>query len=416
VTRPALHYAPPSGWVNDPLALTFHDGRYHLFFQYVPESTVWTSSCRWGHATSDDLLTWHTEPVALEPGDGEDGVWSGNLVRPAPGETVVFYTAVDEADREIGRVRRAVPLDDEWVKWDKEGVVVGPPTHEDLVAFRDPFVYRDGETWRMLLGGGVTSGDGVAWMYTSTDLCSWTYSGRAVSRSGEERGPIGGDWTGSVWECPILVEVGGRLALVISVWVPGIPNYVAYAFVEADGDRLVPGDFRRLTYGPSLYAASTFTDADGEPGLIAWLREVGDPEAGWMGAHSLPYRVAISGDLLVVRPHPALLDRRAGQVMGELLPAVADLEWAAKPGDVLVAGDLFRLDAAPAADTVAVTVGEARHELPWAGELLRVVVDGPVLEVFGDRGVLAVPLPPTGRDGVLTGDTERMVVHRLSAG
>jgi len=411
VTRPALHYAPPSGWVNDPLALTFHDGRYHLFFQYVPESTVWTSSCRWGHATSDDLLTWHTEPVALEPGDGEDGVWSGNLVRPAPGETVVFYTAVDEADREIGRVRRAVPLDDEWVKWDKEGVVVGPPTHEDLVAFRDPFVYRDGETWRMLLGGGVTPGDGVAWMYTSTDLCSWTYSGRAVSRSGEERGPIGGDWTGSVWECPILVEVGGRLALVISVWVPGIPNYVAYAFVEADGDRLVPGDFRRLTYGPSLYAASTFTDADGEPGLIAWLREVGDPEAGWMGAHSLPYRVAISGDLLVVRPHPALLDRRAGQVMGELLPAVADLEWAAKPGDVLVAGDLFRLDAV--GETVAVTVGDARHELPWAGEPLRVVVDGPVLEVFGDRGVLAVPLPATGRDGVLTGDTERVVVHRL---
>jgi hypothetical protein len=98
-------------------------------------------------------------------------------------------------------------------------------------------------------------------------------------------------------------------------------------------------------------------------------------------------------------------------VTGGLMPAVADLEWAAQPGDVLTAADLFRLDAV--GETVAVSVGDARHELPWAGEPLQVVVDGPVLEVFGDRGVLAVPVPAAGRDGVLTGDTERVAVYRL---
>ena len=98
-------------------------------------------------------------------------------------------------------------------------------------------------------------------------------------------------------------------------------------------------------------------------------------------------------------------------MLAGLLPAVADLEWKPRPGDVLVAVDSFRLDAV--GGSVAVTVGDARHELPWDEGPLRVVLDGPVLEVFGGRGVLAVPVPATGRDGVLTGDLERVSVHRL---
>jgi hypothetical protein len=51
--------------------------------------------------------------------------------------------------------------------------------------------------------------------------------------------------------------------------------------------------------------------------------------------------------------------------------------------------------------------------MPWDEGPLRVVLDGPVLEVFGGRGVLAVPVPATGRDRVLTGSTDRVRVHRL---
>ncbi len=117
--RPALHYAPPSGWVNDPLALTFHEGRYHLFFQYVAGRTTWDVACAWGHATSPDLHTWETQPVALEVGDGEDGVWSGSLV-----DGIVFYTAVDAGNADQGRVRRALPDDASWTTWRKEDVVL----------------------------------------------------------------------------------------------------------------------------------------------------------------------------------------------------------------------------------------------------------------------------------------------------
>jgi beta-fructofuranosidase len=130
-----------------------------------------------------------------------------------------------------------------------------------------------------------------------------------------------------------------------------------------------------------------------------------------MGVQSLPWRLHADGDDVVALPHPVLQKRRSGEAPDGVLPSVADIEWPARPGDVVVAADLFELEAL--AGRVAVTLGGVRHEMPWAGAPLRVVLDGPVLEMFGDRGVLAAPVPATGRDAVLSGATDRTTVHRL---
>jgi beta-fructofuranosidase len=397
--RPWLHYAPAQGWVNDPLALTYHDGRYHLFFQYVPGRTAWAPDCRWGHATSDDLLHWETGPVALEPDDHEDGCWSGNLVRPGSGAPTIFYTAVTEPDVQVGRVRTARPLDDGWVRWEQGDTVATLPPDEDAVAFRDPFVYRDGETWRMLVGGGTTDGTAVAWAYSSPDLASWTYEGRAADRHVSEGAPPGvpasGDvWTGSVWECPVLVDLGqGRHALVVSVWEPGTPYYVAYSLCRLDGHRLETGPWRRLTYGPSCYAASTFVDADGRPGLVHWLREVADVEAGWAGAHSLPQRLSLEGDRLVAVPHPDLDRLRADPLdlpdEGCAVRGPVDVVWEAQPGDRLRHGSLTVT--AGDGELRAVT-GEHDVVVPWSSGSVRLVLDGPVAELYVTDGVVALPV------------------------
>jgi beta-fructofuranosidase len=394
--RPALHYSPPSGWVNDPLALTWHEGQYHLFFQYVAGRTTWDVACTWGHATSADLYTWETQPVALDVGDGEDGVWSGSIA-----DDVLCYTAVDAWNADQGRVRRALPEDPSWTTWLKERVVLGPPEDGSAQAFRDPYVTAYGAPgggWRMLLAGGLTDGSGALWSSRSDDLVTW--SPPVVAASGTEVGPL--------WECPALLEVDGRPVLVLSVGGPGEQHAVAYAWVESDdGDRLALGAFQQLTHGPSVYAASGFHDAEGQPGLISWLRQVGDIEDGWMGAHSLPWSLSAVGDRLVAGPHASLLDHRAGTMMAGLLPAVADVAWSPRPGDVLDAAGLFRAQAA--ADEVIV----AGHAVPWSGGPVRLVLDGPVLEVFGEAGVLAVPVLATGRDGVLEGDLDRVSVTRL---
>ena len=101
--RPRVHLTPEAGWLNDPHGLHFLDGVYHLFFQHVPDSTDWRRDIHWGHATSTDLLHWESRPIALPPGDGDEGCWSGCAIIDDDGRPVLFYTSVGEPDPDLGR-------------------------------------------------------------------------------------------------------------------------------------------------------------------------------------------------------------------------------------------------------------------------------------------------------------------------
>lgn len=407
VRRPALHFTARSGWINDPLALTWRDGRYHLFFQHVPGRTVWGPEQRWGHATSADALHWTEEPVALAPGDGDGGVWSGSVVQPPGGAARLFYTSVDVADPQVGRVRVALAQDESWRAWRKGPVVAELPPGVEAVAFRDPYVFRDGDAWRMLLGAGLADGTAVALTYRSADLASWRFDGELASRHRGEADPV---WTGSVWECPQLFPLGDRWVLAVSVWEPEVPHYEAYAVGDYRDGRFEAASWHRLTYGPSLYAGSAFADRDGSRGLVHWLRGVEDPGNGWASAHSLPHVLRLAGDEVVATPHPALDALREGPAVLEVGAAVAvpvryDVEWWAPAGaECRIARGRAREATARltrGGDAIAVTVGERTWRLPSPDGAVRVVVDGPVLEVFTSAGVLAAPLPPA-ESAVLT--------------
>lgn len=76
---PRFHLFPPQGWMNDPNGLCQFKSVYHAFYQYTPE---WPANelRYWGHAVSEDLLSWKTLPIAISPDTAcdKDGAFSGS--------------------------------------------------------------------------------------------------------------------------------------------------------------------------------------------------------------------------------------------------------------------------------------------------------------------------------------------------
>jgi beta-fructofuranosidase len=400
MTRPRLHLTTATGWLNDPLGLTYRDGVYHVFFQHVPDASAWTVGCHWGHATSPDLLRWTEQPVALAPGDGDDGCWSGCVTVPADGDAVMFYTSVRHGDSDLGRVRRARPADAGWQEWIKEDTVVVAPSGFDLTAFRDPFVFPDGDTWRMLVGAGTADGAATAFGYESADLVDWTFAGELTRRGRGEATPV---WTGAGWECVQLVPLRGRHVLVVSVWDRDRTYHVAAAVGTYSHGHFDAGNWYQLTYGPTPYAASAYTDRDGHAGLIAWLRGIAGSDGTWAGALSIPTRLALDGSGRPwLTPHPVTVARRTDMSGGWPAGAPVDIDWSPTAGS---AGSLrvFTGDGATVADLVAagatLTLSVPGDEplevdMPWDGDDVRLLLDGPVLEVFCGGAMMAAPVDP----------------------
>jgi len=54
-------------------------------------------------------------------------------------------------------------------------MIEAPPSTIDVKEFRDPFVWKEGTEYRMIIGSGIADVGGTALLYRSRDLISWTY-------------------------------------------------------------------------------------------------------------------------------------------------------------------------------------------------------------------------------------------------
>ena len=191
--RPLLHFTAETGWINDPHGITFHDGGYHLFHQYVPDSLVWAPNCHWGHATSPTCCPGEL-PVAIAPGEGDDGIWTGSWSptrRGGPRSSTPRRGSPNRYRTRPGRERRSTTAGSSGRRVTSSRRSPGL----DLIAFRDPFVVREAT------GGGCSSaparpGDAIALTYTSDDLGAGTYEGIAARSTNETATRLDGSAVG----------------------------------------------------------------------------------------------------------------------------------------------------------------------------------------------------------------------------
>jgi len=324
--RPSYHPAPPANWLNDPNGVVKWDGRYHVFYQYNPAGPF-HGSIHWGHATSEDLVRWRDEPVALSPdpdGPDRDGCWSGCAVDD-DGTLRAVYTGGD------GREQLpclATATDDtlrRWIKDPGNPIIPEVPDEPDLVGtedwaaeFRDHCVWREDGTWYQLIGSGVAEVGGTALLYESADgVRDWTY-----------RGPIlTGEWPGAgvVWECPeVLFYDGGDLLHVSNG--DSVDYFVGEMDVEVPEFRVERSG--KLDYG-DFYAPQSLEDDDGRTLTWGWIPETRDRsaqwDAGWSGMLSIPRVLDVGANgRLRQRPPREFRSLRGRHVGYEAVPAGPD--------------------------------------------------------------------------------------------
>jgi beta-fructofuranosidase len=302
--RPRYHFQSPSNWMNDPNGFIHWQGEYHLFYQHNPFGPL-HANMHWGHAVSEDLVHWRDLPLALTPTPGgfdKEGCWSGCAV-DNNGVPTLVYTGV------FPEVQIVATSADNLLTWDKHTanpVIAAPPADLEVTGFRDPCVWREADTWYLVIGSGIKNIGGAILLYRSPDLINWEYMHPLCVGNKVE--------TAEMWECPSFFPLGDKHVLFVSVFLFACVEY----FVGTYRDYKFEPEFHTpLDYSSLFYAPQSINDAAGRRLLFGWIREARSDAlveaAGWSGMQSVPRILLLRPDGLVGIEPAAELQALRGQ-------------------------------------------------------------------------------------------------------
>lgn len=286
--RPAYHYTPNYGWMNDPNGLIYHEGVYHLYYQFNPFGSKWGNMC-WGHATTRDFIHWTHEAPALRR-DTLGHIFSGSTILDregiagfGQGAILAYYTAHRMHEGKQWQAQCLAYSTDGGYTYTK---YKGNPiltSSDGVVDFRDPkvFWYAPTKQWYM-----IVSADKEMRFFRSQDLKSWEY----VSAFGEGYGA-----RPNQFECPDFFELPmegtneKKWVMLVNIN-PGCPfggSATEYFVGSFDGQVFTPDTdaeiARWLDFGKDHYAFVTFHNVRGRTLGLPWV-------SNWQYANVTPFR------------------------------------------------------------------------------------------------------------------------------
>ncbi|QDV24371.1 glycoside hydrolase family 32 protein [Aureliella helgolandensis] len=459
--RPQVHFSPEIHWMNDPNGLVFHQGEYHLFYQYNPAGNTW-GHMSWGHAVSPDLVHWEHLPLAIPEEDGvmifsgccvvdhDNTAGLGTKDDPA---MVAVYTGHGHG-KQVQNLAYSTDRGRTWTKY------AGNPVLDiNSSAFRDPkvFWHAPSQEWKMVVS---LADEKVLVFYGSSDLLQWN----ELSRFGPA-----GVVSKSNWECPDLFELPVENGSEETLWVLEADmgsGAIAggsggeYFVGKYDGVRFSPiQDSQWVDHGRDFYAPVSWSDLPEEDGRRIWIGWFNNwetclvPTFPWRSCMSIPRELSLrriptaadasqSAVVLVQRPVRELEALRQGgeqidtsaigwppqsvTTQGQIAELSFDLEMTLEPGESRSCGVRIRTgegefievgyDREPGVVYVDRTHSgnvdfhpgfAGRHAAPTRLQdgtvTLRVVVDRSTIEVFINDGeaVISDRVFPTSQQAVL---------------
>ena len=324
--RNQFHASTRRGWVNDPNGLVFHDGKYHLYYQYNPVGINW-GNMHWGHLESTDLIHWEQKPIAIYGKLGRIAC-SGSGFVDSNGTAGLGKSTQFAAFTSYGRGQCIVYSKDGGLTFNEieENPVVKNPGRDPKVIWYEPekkwvmAVYDESRCAEVLATAPASAKEpfnsNIAF-YESKNLRQWTRTGAFTDPQ-----------RFLLMECPDMFElpVAGK---------PGESRW----FISGAANCYFIGKFDGKTFhkesGPhgspfkTFYAGQTFSDAPGGRRIqIGWVRATTDgnrfPGAICNQAFSIPNELTLreTSDGLRVFFWPV---NEFEQIRGEVLAEGKDL-------------------------------------------------------------------------------------------
>ena len=276
--------------MNDPNGLCQWQGRYHLFYQFVPEGQNRT---HWGHTVSEDLINWRDLPPAIYPGK-ERACFSGQTLVEKD-RVVAIYHALP-----IGNsiATASDPLLLNWKMHPDNPVIPCVPIDENGMPYRvfDPCIWKEEDGYYAISGtykdGAIRAYcRGVTPLFRSPDLTQWEYLGPMVE---------GGFFTepGEDHAVPNFWPIGNGKYMLLFFSHKRAGQYYVGDYDQAS-HRFTPNYHGRQNYGPlavgSLHAPSATIDEKGR--FLAFFNvKEGKARAEWNDVMTLPRVYSLAED------------------------------------------------------------------------------------------------------------------------
>ena len=306
--RPKYHAIENNGWANESHGLIRYNGTYHMFYQKNGNGPFFSQQ-NWGHLTSNDLVTWQEKQPALYPQPGWEsvGAWSGHCITDNSEVPTIFYTGVNGAFAGIGSAQSTGNL----LTWNRNAgnpLLPAAPVTPANRDFRDPYLFKEGATWYMIIGSGlITPSVGTMFLYKSTDLISWQYVRPLFTDFS------GTNSVGQFWEMPVFWKFGTKYMLLVNKTPQGAIPARAFYWVgnfASDTFTVTNNVIKNLDIINSLLSPTVNLDDQNRATAIGIIPDLLPPseqyDNGWANVFSLPRVWQMQNDSLFQSPHPNL--------------------------------------------------------------------------------------------------------------
>lgn len=301
--KPEYHITPEYGFLNDPNGLAQFNGKYHVFYQWLPEVTP-QGNKRWRHCESDDLIHWKDKGCVLEPKEWFDknGCYSGSGVRDH-GRYYLFYTGNVKNEAGERETYQCAAVSEDGSHFTKIGPVAYLP-EAYTPHFRDPKVWHKNGRWWMMVGAQTKKLKGNVALYVSDNLKEWQWLGNMLDESL--------DW-GYMCECPDIIESEQQDFLIVSRQKEDGCRAMAFAGkmdYETGRFQIEGHAAKYLDEGMDFYAPQSFVDEKGRCLLFGWLGsgeidyQMSQPavKEGWLHSLTIPREIHVVDGELCQRP------------------------------------------------------------------------------------------------------------------